>query len=56
MDHKEEDKNKIDSVIDEVIYSKRLRQGFGFAFKAIIYLAIFFFVILIFSVAVGLVS
>lgn len=51
-----EGKNKIDAVIDEVIESKRLRQAFGFFFKAAVGLLIISFIFLIVGVATGIVS
>ena len=49
-------KNKIDSAIDEVVESKRLRQGFSFLFKSIIGLIILFFVLLLIGVAAGIIG
>jgi hypothetical protein len=47
--------NKIDHSIDEVLKSKRLKQGMGFLLKTVITLGVLFFVALIIGVATGVV-
>ena len=48
-------KNKVDSVIDEVIESKRLRQGFRFLFRTTLGIVLFVTVALIVAVAAGII-
>lgn len=52
-------KNKIDSAIDEVIESQRLRQGAGYIKKGLGFgfkLAIIFGILLLVGVAIGIVK
>jgi hypothetical protein len=49
------EKNKIDAVVDEVLESKRLKQGVGFMFKSVLGLVITGFILLVLLVMTGIV-
>jgi hypothetical protein len=48
-------RNKIDSVIDEVIESKRLRQGTRFLFTKFIGIVVLLIILFILAIAMGII-
>lgn len=48
-------KNKVDSIIDEVLESRRLRQATRFLFKSVFGLIIIGILIFIFAIAAGVI-